>query len=194
MVTASRPRWRGPARGQDRNRREGRQARLQARLQGKLQCRRIHQRVPDELAALCRVHDGGRTARQQKHVGYSTAGWVAAPAAGRVIARIAPMLGLLPDIQDAPTINQALLFRCSPPARPVSARPGGGRPPHPHAGVPRAPASGPTKPSLTIPATTLPPAQPIRRDPRHEAGLPTAHVTDASVATSGRAVEALAAR
>ena len=34
--------------------------------------------------------------------GYSTAGWVAAPAAGRVIARIAPMLGMLPDIQDAP--------------------------------------------------------------------------------------------
>ena len=33
--------------------------------------------------------------------GYSTAGWVAAPAAGRVIARIAPMLGMLPDIQDA---------------------------------------------------------------------------------------------
>src|SRR3984957_10669668 len=37
--------------------------------------------------------------------GYSTAGWVAAPAAGRVIARIGPMLGLLPDIQDAPAIN-----------------------------------------------------------------------------------------
>ncbi len=29
--------------------------------------------------------------------GYSTAGAVSAPAAGRVIARIAPMLGLLPD-------------------------------------------------------------------------------------------------
>ncbi len=42
--------------------------------------------------------------------GYSTAGWVAAPAAGRVIARIAPMLGLLPDIQDAPAINQALFI------------------------------------------------------------------------------------
>ena len=30
--------------------------------------------------------------------GYATAGWVAAPAAGRVIARIGPMLGMLPDI------------------------------------------------------------------------------------------------
>ena len=52
--------------------------------------------------------------------GYSTAGWVAAPAAGRVIARIAPMLGMLPDIQDAPTINQALLH-------PAAARPTGRR-------------------------------------------------------------------
>ena len=51
--------------------------------------------------------------------GYSTAGWVAAPAAGRVIARVAPMLGMLPDIQDAPTINQALFIPLQPgrPAR-----------------------------------------------------------------------------
>ena len=33
--------------------------------------------------------------------GYSTAGWVSAPAAGRVIARMAPMMGMLPDIQDS---------------------------------------------------------------------------------------------
>ena len=46
--------------------------------------------------------------------GYSTAGWVAAPAAGRVIARIAPMLGMLPDIQDAPPINQALFIPLQP--------------------------------------------------------------------------------
>ena len=61
--------------------------------------------------------------------GYSTAGWVAAPAAGRVIARIGPMLGMLPDIQDAPTINQALHIplQPAPPGR-RSAWPGGGRP------------------------------------------------------------------
>ena len=46
--------------------------------------------------------------------GYSTAGWVAAPAAGRVIARMAPMMGLLPDIQDAPEINQALSIPLEP--------------------------------------------------------------------------------
>jgi cell division protein FtsI (penicillin-binding protein 3) len=46
--------------------------------------------------------------------GYSTAGWVAAPAAGRVISRIAPMLGLLPDLQDAVAINQALYIPLQP--------------------------------------------------------------------------------
>src|SRR5262249_61948721 len=49
--------------------------------------------------------------------GYSTAGWVAAPAVGRVIARIGPMLGMLPDIVDAPAINQALHIPLQP-ARP----------------------------------------------------------------------------
>lgn len=52
--------------------------------------------------------------------GFSTAGWVAAPAAGRVIARIAPMLGLLPDIKDAPTINAELSIPLQP-ARPPGA-------------------------------------------------------------------------
>ena len=52
--------------------------------------------------------------------GYSTAGWVAAPAAGRVIARIGPMLGLLPDIQDMNAINAALAIPLRP-ARPPGA-------------------------------------------------------------------------
>ena len=47
--------------------------------------------------------------------GYATAGWVAAPAAGRVIGRIGPMLGLLPDTEDAPLINQALYIPLTPP-------------------------------------------------------------------------------
>ena len=84
--------------------------------------------------------------------GYSTAGWVAAPAAGRVIARIAPMLGMLPDIQDAPAINQALYIPLQP-GRPagVAARPGDRREQPP----PRAP-----RPALTVPATPLAPARP----------------------------------
>jgi len=47
--------------------------------------------------------------------GYSTAGQVAAPAAGRVISRIGPILNLMPDIQDAPAIEQALAIPLQPP-------------------------------------------------------------------------------
>jgi hypothetical protein len=47
--------------------------------------------------------------------GYSTAGQVAAPAAGRVISRIGPILGLMPDIRDAPEIEQALAIPLQPP-------------------------------------------------------------------------------
>lgn len=96
--------------------------------------------------------------------GYSTAGWVSAPAAGRVIARMAPMMGLLPDVQDAPAINQALAIPLEP-----------GRPP----GVPaRGPGMAESetagavaaggKPGLTVPARMLPPAR-VRPGPRHEA-------------------------
>ena len=97
--------------------------------------------------------------------GYSTAGWVAAPAAGRVIARVAPMLGMLPDIQDAPQINQALFIPLQP-ARPSAV---------PHgpvtAGSPPAPAP---RPALTVPVSPLAPAHPIARDPRREAAVPPA--------------------
>src|SRR6202051_2750329 len=46
--------------------------------------------------------------------GYATAGWVVAPAAGKVIARIGPMLGMLPDLVDMPAINQALAIPLQP--------------------------------------------------------------------------------
>jgi cell division protein FtsI (penicillin-binding protein 3) len=46
--------------------------------------------------------------------GYATAGWVAAPAAGKVIARIGPMLGMLPDIVDMPAINASLAIPLQP--------------------------------------------------------------------------------
>ena len=123
--------------------------------------------------------------------GYSTAGWVAAPAAGRVIARIGPMLGMLPDIQNAPTINQALYIPLQP-----------GRP----AGAPRGPltAAAPeatgkpgtsaAKPGLTVPAAALPPARPILRDPRHEAAVPANHLLGAAVLPATAATPALAAR
>jgi cell division protein FtsI (penicillin-binding protein 3) len=123
----------------------------------------------------------------KKTYGYATAGWVVAPSAGKVIARIGPMLGLLPDIIDMPQINQALAIPLQP-SRPA------GTPPHApamvsaptHAPVPAtttaqttAPATvpaatavpattpvdasvkataGQTHPNLTVPATILPPA------------------------------------
>ena len=55
--------------------------------------------------------------------GYSTAGAVSAPGAGRVIARIGPMLGLMPETVTA-AATQATL---SMPLRP--GRPAGWRPP-----------------------------------------------------------------
>jgi cell division protein FtsI (penicillin-binding protein 3) len=89
--------------------------------------------------------------------GYATAGWVAAPAAGRVIARIGPMLGLLPDIEHKAQIDQALYIPLEP-SRP----PGGVRSP-PMAAAPGTPS---------VPATQSAPAHVIR-DPRHEAETPT---------------------
>ena len=64
--------------------------------------------------------------------GYATAGWVVAPAAGKVIARIGPMLGMLPDILDMPADqpgagNSAAARppgRCAAAPRPAPAAPG----------------------------------------------------------------------
>ena len=121
--------------------------------------------------------------------GYSTAGWVAAPAAGRVIARIAPMLGMLPDIQDAPAINQALhIPLAAGPAGRRGARPVDGRPPRqsltPHR----------RGPALTVPVTPLAPERPMARDPRHEAAAPASPVAGAAVLPTAATAPSLAAR
>jgi cell division protein FtsI (penicillin-binding protein 3) len=138
--------------------------------------------------------------------GYSTAGWVAAPAAGRVIARIAPMLGMLPDIQDAPTINQALYIPLQPGRPAGSTARGPLTAAAPEAAPKLAPgtlARGapvlPAKPGLAVPATTLPAVRPIPRDPRHEAALPAPQVPGpqvigASVLPASAASPSLAAR
>jgi len=46
--------------------------------------------------------------------GYATAGWVAAPAAGRVIQRIGPMLELMPDTADKAAIDRMLAIPLEP--------------------------------------------------------------------------------
>ena len=84
--------------------------------------------------------------------GFATAGAVSAPSAGRVIARIAPMLGLLPETDSAASIQASLAIPLQP------GRPAGARPP---------PRSAPPVAALPAPA---PPALPSRlRDLRHEA-------------------------
>jgi len=95
--------------------------------------------------------------------GYSTAGAVAAPAAGRVIARIAPILGLLPDTTDAPAIDNGLSIPLEPAVGqvlpppylvPVSTTPApAAAPPAVQAQTPNAapePAAQPTAPATTI--------------------------------------------
>jgi len=106
--------------------------------------------------------------------GYATAGWVSAPAAGRVIARVAPMLGLLPDLDDAASIAQALYIPLQP-ERPSGARPAASAPVARAAPRPQVPRrSDPGIPDPVIPdpapaATIRLPPVPALRDLRHEA-------------------------
>jgi cell division protein FtsI (penicillin-binding protein 3) len=80
--------------------------------------------------------------------GYATAGWVAAPAAGMVVSRIAPILGMLPE-PVTPEITRAI-------AMPMNGR-----------GIPgmAPPAATPARPAAPRSATR--PAAPAQR----EAGL-----------------------
>jgi cell division protein FtsI (penicillin-binding protein 3) len=102
--------------------------------------------------------------------GYTTAGWVSAPAAGRVIARIGPMLGLLPDLDDAAAINAELYIPLQP-ARPLGVKPSGSLPPA-QMGEPMASAQRPEQRPEARPEAPVPaPAVTVPRDYRHEARL-----------------------
>ena len=109
--------------------------------------------------------------------GFSTAGAVSAPAAGRVIARIAPMLGLLPDTHDVAAVTDQLAIPLRPSRGYVSPRlpPYVGAPvanPPPMALAPPAPA--PRVPANdTVPAVARPPAPRTPEQMRHEASLGT---------------------
>ncbi len=88
--------------------------------------------------------------------GYSTAGWVSAPAAGRVIARIGPMLGLLPETDTAAATEASLAIPLQP-----------GRPAGAPATTPRAPAPvAQNKPprAAAPPSAALPVVAPPTRD------------------------------
>ncbi len=93
--------------------------------------------------------------------GYSTAGYVSAPAAGKVIARIGPMLGLLPQIDNAAAIEASIAIPLEPTR---------GSTPMAHAAPPATPNPKP----VVRPAQSQEPAQPATpaaRDIRHEASF-----------------------
>jgi cell division protein FtsI (penicillin-binding protein 3) len=96
--------------------------------------------------------------------GYATAGWVAAPAAGGVIRRIAPILGMVPETERAPQIQASITIPLQP-GRPARAAPPTAAATPPAAAPPRAvaPASSPAaRPAPAPAATAAPPrAQPL---------------------------------
>ncbi|MSP05403.1 MAG: penicillin-binding protein 2 [Acetobacteraceae bacterium] len=114
--------------------------------------------------------------------GYATAGWVIAPAAGRTIARIGPMLDMLPELTNAAKINASLAMPLQPTrppngvrSPPVAAVPPAavkpGRTPPAVAARPAAPRPSPAMPAHT-PRATPPTGAPATRDLRHEASQP----------------------
>jgi cell division protein FtsI (penicillin-binding protein 3) len=99
--------------------------------------------------------------------GYATAGWVSAPAAGKVIARIGPMLGLLPETENVAAVN-AQLAQPLEPGRPAGAKPS---PPPAKASPPVAAAPRPSVPAVAPPAAPPPPPpRDLRREAEQEHG------------------------
>ena len=86
--------------------------------------------------------------------GYATAGWVAAPSAGRVIARIGPMLGVFPEVENAAAVQASLAIPMQP-GRPA----GASATVKPAAPVPTAKATAPVAQNRT-PARPAPPGLP----------------------------------
>ncbi len=115
--------------------------------------------------------------------GYATAGWVVAPAAGKVIARIGPMLGMLPDIVDMPQINASLAIPLEP-GRPAGAFARG-------PGV--ASAGDKSRSTLTVAPTVLPPAMARPADQqRRETSVTPPKSTEARVTAVSTAATVVA--
>ncbi len=96
--------------------------------------------------------------------GYATAGWVAAPAAGMVISRVAPILGLVPETERLPQIQQTIAIPLQPsrPPRAAATPAAGGTTPRRGMEVPPARTPEPplrrteaVPPGLTVPPIRL---------------------------------------
>jgi cell division protein FtsI (penicillin-binding protein 3) len=83
--------------------------------------------------------------------GFATAGWVAAPAAGMVISRIAPILGMLPE-PVTPEITRAISMPMNGRGVPAFVPAGG----VPAAETPARAAPAPVRPATTRPAAATP--------------------------------------
>lgn len=59
----------------------------------------------------------------KKTYGFATGGWVAAPAVGRIIARIAPILGVPQYDENDPEIRNAVEINPGQPKPPTNANP-----------------------------------------------------------------------
>jgi cell division protein FtsI (penicillin-binding protein 3) len=97
--------------------------------------------------------------------GYATAGWVSAPAAGKVIGRIGPILGMMPQTGAAAEAIQASLAMPLEPGRPAGAK---------TATISPKPAPQPRPPVLGVGGKSEEPARvptlaPVPHDARHEA-------------------------
>lgn len=84
--------------------------------------------------------------------GFATAGWVAAPAAGMVVRRVAPILGLAPETERMAEIQASLAIAMQP------GRPRGTTPPARTVAAPR--------PAATAAPSTLATEAPSRAEPR----------------------------
>jgi cell division protein FtsI (penicillin-binding protein 3) len=95
-----------------------------------------------------------------KSHGYATAGWVAAPAAGAVIRRVAPILGMVPEAERIPQIQQAISIPLQPPKPPPA----------------RATPAAPAKPPRSMPVPTAMPAPPELRRTEAAPSLPASRL------------------
>ena len=72
-------------------------------------------RLPPKRAEIRNPGHGRRTQGNERSHGYATGGWVAAPAVKRIIARMAPLYGILPIDENAPEIRRDLEMKLPTP-------------------------------------------------------------------------------
>lgn len=99
--------------------------------------------------------------------GYATAGWVAAPAAGAVVRRVAPILGMVPETDRVPQIQAAISIPMQP-GRPVGGPRGNAAAPRSAAQQPSQPAGPRATPAVEAPPRAgpiVPPTMPLPTQP-----------------------------